>query len=229
MKARHCRPQQSLQLLHLAASEPVTEHNGPSISLCHGRRSLIAAFVIVVALIPSQLLADVYTFSTIPADGNITGAPGATIGWGYSITNDSKSDWLLATNLDAGSFAFGTPKLLFDFPEVAPGTTVTEAFDPIGLMGLYEDTLNSSAPVGSADSGDFVLSAQWYDGDPFDGGTFIADAVDISQPYTATVAGRSIVPEPSQFFVLGFATAILWIIASRKARRSHAVSEAKKL
>jgi len=51
------------------------------------------------------------------------------------------------------SFLYGTANLLFDFPEVAPGQTVMESFDPVGLTGLYEDVLNASAPGGSVDSG----------------------------------------------------------------------------
>ena len=156
---------------------------------------------------------DAYTFITIPGDGNISGAPGATIGWGYSITNESTSDWLLATNLNADSFAFGTPTLLFDFPEVAPGATVTEMFDPIGMTGLYEDVLNDPVLDGSVDSGDFILSAQWYNGDPFNGGTFIADAVDSDAAYSVTVTSSSSTPEPSSFVLL--ASGIIAIIGWR--------------
>ena len=112
-------------------------------------RLVLLVPLLLAATTPSLLRGDSYTFSTIPSNGNISGAPGATIGWGYSITNESTSDWLLATNLNADSFAFGTPTLLFDFPEVAPGATVTEVFDPIGLTGLYEDVLNDPVPDGS--------------------------------------------------------------------------------
>lgn len=183
------------------------------------RRLLLLIPLLLAAPVPSLLLgSDIYTFSTIPGDGNISGAPGATIGWGYSITNESTSDWLLATNLNADSFAFGTPTLLFDFPEVAPGATVTEVFDPIGLTGLYEDVLNNPVPNGSVDSGDFVLSAQWYNGDPFNGGTLIGDAVDTNAAYTATVTSSSSTPEPSSFVLL--ASGIIAIIGRRIGNRS---------
>ncbi len=178
------------------------------------RRLVVLILLLLAATAPNLLLgSDVYTFSTIPGDGNISGAPGATIGWGYSITNESASDWLLATNLNADSFAFGTPTLLFDFPEVAPGATVTEVFDPIGITGLYEDVLNDPVPNGSVDNGDFVLSAQWYNGDPFNGGTLIADAVDTDAAYTATATSKSSTPEPSSFVLL--ASGIIAIIGWR--------------
>ena len=183
------------------------------------RRVLLLLPLLFVAAVPNRLLAgDIYDFGIIPGDGNISGAPGATIGWGYSITNDSATDWLLATNLDADSFAYGTPTLLFDFPEVAPGATVTESFDPIGGTGLYEDVLNASAPPGSVDSGNFVLSAQWYEGDPFNGGNFISDAIDSSAAYTATVTVEvSGVPEPSSKWL--FLTAIVAIGFGKAVQR----------
>lgn len=167
------------------------------------------------------LRGDSYTFSLIPDDGNISGAPGDTIGWGYSITNDSTTDWLLATNLNADSFAYGTPTLLFDFPEVAPGATVTELFDPIGMTGLYEDVLNASAPNGAVDSGEFDLSAQWYNGDPFNGGTYIADAVDTDASYSATVTSANAVPEPSTFALMGTEITLVigwWVFRRRRLR-----------
>lgn len=175
------------------------------------------------AAVPNWLLADdIYTFSVIPSPGNISGAPGATIGWGYSITNQSTADWLLATNLNADSFAWGMPNLLFDFPEVAPGATVMEAFDPIGGTGLYEDMLNGSAPLNSMDSGHFVLSAQWYEGDPFNGGNLIADAIDSSAAYTATVTGGvSSAPEPHSVYLL--LTAVVAAGALRAVQRRRAM------
>jgi hypothetical protein len=74
---------------------------------------------------------------------------------------------------------------------------VTEAFDSVDSIGLYELQWDPSAPVGFVNSGDFTLSGQWYEGDPFYGGDFIADATDVELPYAATVTGTSTVPEPS--------------------------------
>lgn len=182
-------------------------------------RFVFLLLLLFIAATPRVLVADeIYTFTTIPASGDVFGNAGATIGWGYSITNLSTSDWLLAIDLVADSFVYGTPTLLFDFPEIAPGATVMEAFDPIAGTGLYADIVNASAPPGSMDSGNFVLSAQWYDGDPFNGGNFIADAIDSSPAYTATVIGGvSSAPEPDSGYLL--LTALLAIGAGRVVRR----------
>lgn len=162
------------------------------------------------------LWADSITFGVLPTDGNVSGPASSLVGWGYSITNQSDTDWFLATNLNSDSFSDGTPNLLFDFPEVAPSSTVTEAFDSVNGIGLYELQWDPSAPVGFVNSGNFTLSGQWYDGDPFNGGNFIADANDTLSPYSATVTGSSSVPEPSGLLLLTFG--IVAIICFGKIR-----------
>jgi len=180
------------------------------------RHAILLAAVLFCLALP--LLADSITFSLLPPDGNVSGAAGSLVGWGYSLTNDSSADWFLATNLNSDSFSNCTPTSLFDFPDVAPGAIVTEAFDSVNSIGLYELQWDPSAPVGFVNSGDFTLSGKWYDGDPFNGGTFIADATDTELPYTATVTGAtSTVPEPSSApLLLG---TIVLIIGCRGLRR----------
>jgi hypothetical protein len=175
----------------------------------------------VLLFLAGPVSADI-VFTTIPADGNVSGAPGSLVGWGYSITNTDPSDWFLSTDLNSDSFSNGTPTLLFDFPEVAPGATVTEAFDPMNSIGLFELQWDPSAPIGTVNSGNFVLSGELWDGDPFNGGTFIADALDTSATYTATVTGSGGSPEPGSFplLVSGLAVMIGWRIA-RNRRRVH--------
>jgi hypothetical protein len=151
---------------------------------------------------------DIFTFDLIPVSGDLAGPAGSTVGWGYSITNESPTDWLLTINLNSDSFLDGTANLLFDFPEVAPEATVTELFDPINSIGLYELTWDPDAPTGFVNSGNFVLSAQWYDGDPFNGGNYIADAPDTNAAYSATVSPSG-APEPATLFPISVGMVLL--------------------
>jgi hypothetical protein len=114
----------------------------------------------------------------------------------------------VTTALSADSFLNGTPTLLFDFPIIAPGATVTEAFNAGTGTGLYQLTWNAGAPNGFVNSGLFILSAEWWDGDPLSGGSFIAGATDSSAPYAASV-GASAVPEPRILLLLGFGAALV--------------------
>src|SRR5207247_1134022 len=96
--------------------------------------------------------------------------------------------------------------------------TVTESFDSVNGIGMFELQWDSSAPVGFINSGNFTLSGQWYDGDPFNGGNFIADATDTLLLYSATASGSSSVPEPSSFLLFVSGIVAMAIIGWRRGR-----------
>jgi hypothetical protein len=181
---------------------------------------VLSSILSVVAVLTGSAYADslTFTFETLPADGAISGAPGLTIGWGYTITNLDQTNWLETTALNADLFQQATPNAsLFDLPIIAPGATVTGSYTP-GLSGLYELTWDVTAPGGFVNSGSFILSGDWYDGDPLSGGAFIGSAIDQSTPYSATVSpGLAPVPEPSTSLLLALA------IGSLVVRRQLAV------
>src|ERR1017187_10321049 len=146
------------------------------------RKRLFLQPILVVGLflfLLGSASADVI-FNLIPSDGNVLGAPGSIVGWGYSLENTDSANWFMSTNLNSASFSNGTPTLLFDFPIVAPGGTVTETFDSVNSIGLFELQWDVSAPAGFVNTGNFTLSGEWWHGDPLNGGSFIAAA-----PYIA--------------------------------------------
>ena len=109
--------------------------------------------------------------------------------------------------------------MLFDFPVVNPGATVTELFDSTTAVGLYALTWDTSAPSGFINSGDFVLSAEWWDGDPSSGGTYLATAPEISASYSVTAnAPTTATPEPSTLSMVLIALAAIGCLAPRVVR-----------
>src|SRR5579863_2708633 len=114
---------------------------------------LKAVFLVCLAL---PLAADTVIFTLLPTDGNVSGPAGSTVGWGYSIANNSDTDWFVSTNLNPdSSFLDGIPTALFDFPDLAPDTTATESFDSVSGIGLYEFVWDPAAPAGDTNSGNF--------------------------------------------------------------------------
>lgn len=171
--------------------------------------TLFVACLCLLALLgagPAQALG--FGFETLPANGEIDAAPGATVGWGYQITNTASDRWLVIQALDAGVFSQGTPDAsLFDFPILAPGTSLDVPYD--GASGLFAFRWSAAAPPGFTNQGHFTLAADWYDGNPFAGGSFIEAADDATAPYRV-----SVIPEPGSGLLLG-----LGLVAFAVARR----------
>lgn len=152
--------------------------------------------------------AESVVLTLIPPDGDVSGPPGSTAGWGYTITNNTFL-WLESVSLSAGSFSDGTPKAIFDFPNVAPNSSVTEAFSPAMTpscssppCGLYEFTWDNSAPVGALNAGTFSVGFDYFSGDPANPSSVdLGPAPDADASYSASVL-PAVVPEPGTFVLL---------------------------
>jgi hypothetical protein len=169
-----------------------------------------AAVAVCLAGAPDRALATPFTLSIIPVGGAISGTPGSTTGWGYTLTNTSLTDWLMLTNLSADVFQHAVPNAsVFDFPILAPGATVTVPWIA-GIAGLYEITWDLTAPIGLTESGTFIVSGEWWSGDPFGAGQFLQFATDQAASYSATVTAPASVPEPSTLLLLTGALAVCW-------------------
>jgi hypothetical protein len=133
---------------------------------------------------------------------------------------------LLPLTLDAGPFPSGfTPLNIFDFPEVAPNSTVTLDFSTIVRgtcasppCGIYQVTLDPSIKPGTTVGSFFDVFVELYDGDPFGGGTDLGTSADLTASYSASspplVSGT---PEPATLGELGLGLALI-IWKSRKPR-----------
>src|SRR5580658_6838123 len=112
---------------------------------------------------------DTFTFTTEPDPGDISGTAGSTVGWGYSITNNSSTDYLILDSVAASVFpADDTPdSTIFDLPIVAPGGIAMESYvydmsDPESSIGLFQftwaaDPMEGESPI----TGDFTVTAQF--------------------------------------------------------------------
>ena len=148
------------------------------------------AVLMVLACAPAAQAAPILLLP----DSDISGDAGSTIGWGYTLINES-ADWLVLTGISAGSFSHATPdSSLFDFPILAPGASWSVAYDPGLLQGLFQLTWDALARRGFINTGLFVLSAEFWNDDPFAGGAVIGAAPDFSAAYSATVTAPAPVP-----------------------------------
>lgn len=165
----------------------------------------------------TALAAPIWSAATLPGNGVVAGAAGSTVGWGYEIVNPEAALWLVLTGVSADVFEHGTPLALFDLPVIAPAASVSTPFD--GVAGLYGLAWDADAPEGFSNLGNFVLTAEWWDGDPFAGGRLVEQADALSLAYSATVGprqGPGEVPAPS-VPVLLLVGGAAWLMARRVA------------
>lgn len=150
----------------------------------------------------------------IPAGGNLAGAPGTVVGWGFTFTYNALSDWAILTGSQfTGSPVYGT---YFDYlglptsPLYVAGpspesSTVEQAWSPSANppLGIGEFDINPTALTGANIAGDIVVHYSVFSQDPNDPNfdpdtsTVIADAT-LSEPAQVTV-----LPEPSSLRMIG--------------------------
>lgn len=146
--------------------------------------------------------ADIYKFALLPADGIISGSAGSTIGWGYSLTNESSTEWLVTTGLSSDPFIASQSAPLFDFPDLAPGAQIVRTFGLQAFTGLWALKWDNNAPDDLANFGTFRLDAEWWSGDPNSTGLYLTDAPETQVDYYAFV--EESVPEPSSLVLVSF-------------------------
>ena len=148
---------------------------------------------------------------TLTPGGNLTGTPGATVGWGYTLTNNV--NWIEVVQaqfcLDAvvGNPCFVASTRFTDFispPDVivGPAGSATLAFN-LGLsQGLGKYIIDPAALPGSVVSGKILLTYNTFDNDPNTTGSQIGFNDAITANASVTVSG---VPEPASLGLVGLA------------------------
>lgn len=151
-----------------------------------------------------------------PSSGMISGVPGQTVGWGFSLTNTSLVDTLTVTTsylINETDPAMGTYSDIISYfggPsnfEMAPSTTWSELFsynpDPSLQTGVGYYVIDPGAPGGSSDQATLVVE---YELDNATTGNF-----DSSGSLFVPVEAQA-TPEPGTLGLL-LAAAAVWLCA----------------
>lgn len=145
--------------------------------------------------------------------GSISGAPGATIGWGFTATPDpqyaasfiasfltGETNPSLGTYSDIISYQGGPSQGLLN-----PGAPWTENFsfsaDPAQQMGLGAYQISSSAAPGQSDSGNILLEYELFTVSGPCPGCYVESGT-LQVPFTVTVADGPSAPEPATWSML---------------------------
>lgn len=171
------------------------------------------------------------TLTLIPITGTVEGAPGDTVGWGYTITNNSAFFLVLDQSVFCGpggdpmfndcsspyngvtqfgpSLGTYTDYIAPQGIEIAAGGSSMQNFDSTAMTGIGAYMIDA-APAGSVDLGNIFLVYDEYTADPFMGGTFVDETESFA---TAEVI---VAPEPSTF---GLAAGCLLALAALRRRQ----------
>jgi len=172
-----------------------------------GRITIFLFLLIAVGCLGGN--AEMVMITTNPPGGAVTGSPGQTVGYGFTITNNT-SYYLL---FDGSYFcepsqdpefttctqSLGTYQdyIAANFTEVAPMSSLSESFNANTMTGFGAYDISPTAMVGATDSGNLVATYMEYQGDPLSGGTPESGDIELSAPASVTVIPVSTTPEPS--------------------------------
>jgi hypothetical protein len=172
-----------------------------------------SAFWVVLLWMGAAVSLSAATVFTLTPSGDVSGGPGSTVGWGFTITNDA--DYVQITSAQYCVNPVSFPALcnesglgtFNDFISVdndiivgPPGGTdpssVSQSFDPILLTGVGGFDIDGGAPVGAGDVGELVLTYDLTNLDPNDpNAVSLGTDLVLSANASVTVTGGG-VPEP---------------------------------
>jgi hypothetical protein len=166
------------------------------------------------------------SLSLIPSGGELSGALGSTVGWGFSIDNDTLL-YLVVTSATPMGFDPLTGSYQdfissVNFTVASPNSVLTQPYGHLAQTGFGEFAILSTATSGEVTGATFFVS---YDllvndpngpigGDPGDRFGLVFPSFDGS----IRVPSGSGVPEPSTGLLSGLAWAALWCVR-RRARK----------
>ena len=195
------------------------------------KKRMLVIGLFLLAGCASMAFGDTVTLTLIPANGMISGRPGQTVGWGFTLTNDT--DYLLVTAADFCSDVncFNHPSdgsftdfiAQFNFIVVGPPpekSTVSQPFNASLLTGVGSFLVSPSATPGELIAGLIVLTYDLYSVSPNDP-NFNPNIDTISTGNLISTDAEvkvSTIPEPGTLLLLLSGLGLSWL--ARLRRRS---------
>jgi hypothetical protein len=203
----------------------------------HSVRRLALLSTLALLGLGSQANADP-TLTLDPTNGTLTGAPGQTVGWGFTL--DNSTDYLLVTGTqfcgggstppfcnalspNLGTYTdFAGPQFLVVGP-TPESPSLSQTYDNTLQTGLGSFAINPTAALGSSVTGSIELTYDLYSVDP-NAPNFNPNADQISvgnflvTGATVDVASPVSVPEPGTLPLMAAAMGAFGLVCARNRR-----------
>jgi hypothetical protein len=175
------------------------------------------AFLIVLACFAPAARAGAIV-ALDPVDGVISGAPGDTVGWGFTVTNGT--NWISIDSVSIenetsplGGASSGFTSYMDLLGGLTNGVTPPNQMWSLGFSpgspgtGIGQYAIDAATPLGASDSGDFVIFYDEFSGDPNTCGSCYLDTLQMFDSggnppaFTINVTATT-VPEPASALLL---------------------------
>ncbi len=178
---------------------------------------------VAAAVFAACVQADTLSLTLIPTGGEVAGAPGTVVGWGFTLTDTVADEWIVLDDsyvgggLNTGVYGNYVDYVVSQFVVAGPApesSTVAEPWDQATTMGTGEFDIFATDPPGTLVTGTIDVDYDLFSQDPndpnFDPSSFIG-----SGTFTDT-ASILVTPEPSSWILLVGAILMPFVPAARK-------------
>lgn len=188
----------------------------------------IVGFAMAVAVLWGSNAAASPILVLDPPGGDLVGGPGSTVGWGFSLTNNT--DYLVVTGA-----TFAAPPSLgtftdfisaFNFFIVGPApetTTVSQVFNASLFTGIGSFAISPLALPGTHASGQIVVTYDLFAVSPndplFDPDTDTLSNGNLLRVDASVIVPSATVPEPATFALVSGALGAVSLLRRRSRRR----------
>jgi len=166
------------------------------------------------------------SFQLNPLDGAISGTPGATIGWGFNLSNDENflvvTSATFETSDSLGTFTdfISTANFFVVGPANSGSTVWAQTFNAGMQTGIGSFFINPGAAIGSVASGDMILTYDLFSRSPLDA-DFNPDIDTLSNGNVLTATASvavSPIPEPGTYAMLLAGLGLLGFVTYRRKK-----------
>ena len=174
-------------------------------------KRITLAILIAAAAAAGAQAATIPTLTLLPVSGNVAGLPGTVVGWGFTLTFNDPSDWVILTgSAFTGSPVYGTyvdylslaTAPLYVAGPAPESSIVQQTWDFSSKLGIGEFDINATAVPGAVIAGNLIVHYSVFSQDPNDP-NFNPDTSTVVADATLSAAAQvDVAPEPSSLLLM---------------------------
>jgi hypothetical protein len=180
---------------------------------------------VAAAVFAACAQADILSLTLIPTGGEVAGAPGAVVGWGFTLTDTVAGEWVVLDDsyvggaLNTGVYGSYADYLVSQFVVAGPSPESSPVVEPWveGVSGTGEFDLYATDPPYTLITGTINVDYDLFSVDPNDP-AFDPDIDFIGSGTFTDTASVLVTPEPGSWLLLLSAIVVPFVLAARRRK-----------